>query len=106
MTKHAAQLSTPPSSDPDLEAARVFARTFFSGFRIPSIFREIPLLEGSTRASVESSRLFGGARSYLRALIAEETGTSASDDTNFVGMREHAPGQVIEDRGLPSLTSD
>jgi hypothetical protein len=105
MAKHAAQLSSPPTtSDPDLERAKIFARTFFANFRCPPIFSSLSGIEGSTRASVESSRLQGGAREHLRHLASEVSGVPVDADA-FVGMREHAPGFVLEDRGLPPLST-
>nr|UJQ92644.1 MAG: putative RNA-dependent RNA polymerase [Narnaviridae sp.]UJQ92949.1 MAG: putative RNA-dependent RNA polymerase [Narnaviridae sp.] len=112
MVKHAAQLSSPPtSSDPDLDRATLFAETFFQGFRCPRIFEALPELEGSTRACVELSRSEGGAREHLRRLAAEHHGlpiplNSDPSGGHFIGMREHAPGFVLEDRGLPPLSAN
>ena len=112
MLKHAAQLSTPPTSDPDLEAARLFARSFFSGFRCPKIFRSLPSLEGSLKASVEMSRQHGGARAFIRMLTAEYRGypyfseNFSFDDDPLVRMFNPDATQVIEERGLPPLSPE
>jgi len=104
MLKHSKQLSTPPSSDPDLVSVRQFAKTFFAGFRIPKIFSSLPSLEGSTKASVESSRQNGGAREFLRHLTAEYHGVSVDSD-HLVRMFNPNSSQVFEERGLPPLSA-
>jgi len=78
-------------------------KTFLKGFRCPPIFSELPKLEGSTRACLEASRFEGGAREHLRRLTAKILNLPLSGDT-FIGMREHSPGFVVEDRGLPPLS--
>nr|URG16955.1 MAG: RNA dependent RNA polymerase [Narnaviridae sp.] len=103
MQKHAKQLSSPPESDPDLRAARDFAETFLAGFRIPKVFKSLPSIEGSLRASVESSRERGGAREHLRRLAAASRGYSNESDV-LLRMVHPDPSQVIEERGAPPLT--
>nr|UJQ92844.1 MAG: putative RNA-dependent RNA polymerase [Narnaviridae sp.] len=105
MQKHALQLSTPPISQPDLESVRIFAETFFKGFRCPPIFQALPSMEASTRASVESSRDEGGAREHLRRMM-EDSSDLPLEEELFLGMREHSPGFVLEDRGFLTRSAD
>jgi hypothetical protein len=106
MIKHSQLLSSPPTrSDPDLDAARRFARTFFKGFRIPKIFNSLPKVEGSLRACVENSRSTGGAREHLRMLTSSIQGVPLDSDT-FIRMVQPDGSQVIEERGLPPLSPD
>jgi hypothetical protein len=105
MAKHARQLSTPPESDPDLDSARVFAQTFFGGFRCPKVFPALSSIEGSTKACVENSRQNGGAREFLRHLIAEYHGVTP-DVESLVSMFNPNGSQVFEEKGLPPLSPE
>nr|UJQ92655.1 MAG: putative RNA-dependent RNA polymerase [Narnaviridae sp.] len=121
MVKHSRQLSTPPTSSPDLVSVRTFAETFFKGFRCPKIFASLPSQEGSTKASVESSREKGGAREFLRHInlryrdyinSTSHTGFSVDNEKYFVPNEEpddlvrmfNPNHQVFEERGLPPLS--
>jgi hypothetical protein len=105
MNKHATQLSTPPTSDPDLISAKLFAETFFKGFRCPKIFSALPHIEGSTKACVENSREGGGAREFLRTLTAEYHGLYTTESDVLIRMFNPNGYQVVEERGLPPLTA-
>nr|UJQ92692.1 MAG: putative RNA-dependent RNA polymerase [Narnaviridae sp.] len=101
--KHAAQLSqpSPPLSGEVRELAKRFAKTLLRNFRPKrDMFSELSRLEPSTNACVESPRKIGGAREFLRRKMMELHGR----EPLFLGMREVAPGQVIEERGLPAFT--
>nr|UJQ92724.1 MAG: putative RNA-dependent RNA polymerase [Narnaviridae sp.]UJQ92817.1 MAG: putative RNA-dependent RNA polymerase [Narnaviridae sp.] len=91
MQKHAQQLSTPPSSEPDLGALKVFVKTMFSGFRCPRIFASLPKQEGSMNASVENSRQNGGAREHLRYLARKFHGTERQDPVAVLGRLPTTP---------------
>jgi len=106
MMKHAKQLSSPPTSEPDLEAARIFARAFFKGFRPPKIFSNLPSMEASMKASVEASIEKGGSRGFLRHLASEYFGTLTPDSDDFIRLLKPNATQLFEEGGLPPLSPD
>ncbi|APG77108.1 RNA-dependent RNA polymerase [Changjiang narna-like virus 2] len=130
LEKHARQLSTPPTSDPDMESARIFAETFFEGFRIPDILKSLPDIEGTLRACVENPRHAGGAREFLRHLARKHHGMLDSYPVSYSGlasvleetpealpvyvktreplvrMIEISPGVIVEEHGLPPLSPE
>nr|UJQ92795.1 MAG: RNA-dependent RNA polymerase [Narnaviridae sp.] len=101
--KHRSLLSTrSPPLDPQVEEdAKIFVKTLLTDFQFPSdLFRELVDIEPSPNASVESTRGEGGAHGFLQRIIASKS--HGFDD--FLGLREIAPGQVIEERGLANFS--
>lgn len=73
LLKHSRQLSTPPGDwDSEIEdRVLAFGRRLFRDFRPPSdLLAAASLLEGTPKASAESSRQFGGSREHLLDLAA------------------------------------
>jgi hypothetical protein len=129
LLKHSQQLSFPPQTTLAVDGfnpvlARRFIQTILKGFVFPDSFLEMVRMEASTSASVYTARVLGGTRSSLREEASRLFSTGAPsapdpqetislsaaalphhDEPNlFIGMREVAPGQVLEDRGSLPLT--